>query len=189
MKHVGEPIRLTVLRDKKVLLVDLVLQGPALLVPEDQYDVEPTYFVFGGLLFAPLSRDYLKSWGHEWWKSAPNELITIYETQIRTPERQEVIILQKVLADRINQGYHEYENHVVVSVNGVPVTHLRHLVQLVEAEAGSFVTFGLHDGQRITLDTKKARERGPAILEQYNLRFDRSKDLRRTSPKKRAKKG
>jgi S1-C subfamily serine protease len=193
MKHVGEPIRLTVLRDKQLMLVDLVLQGPALLVPEDQYDVEPTYFVFGGLLFAPLSRDYLKSWGHEWWKSAPNELITIYETQIRTPERQEVIILQKVLADRINQGYHEYENHVVVSVNGVPVTHLRHLVQLVEAEVegpgkSPFVTFGLHDGQRITLDAKKARDRGPAILDQYNLRFDRSKDLRRV-PKKRAAKG
>ena len=98
----------------------VLLTGPSLLVPEDRYDVMPTYFIFGGVLFAPLTRDYLKSWGHEWWKAAPNELMTTYETSIRTPVRQEVVILQKVLADEMNQGYHEYENHIVVRVDDFP---------------------------------------------------------------------
>jgi S1-C subfamily serine protease len=188
LKHVDDPIVLTTLRDKKVFDIKLKLERPALLVLEDQYDVDPTYFVYGGLLFAPLSRDYLKSWGHEWFKSAPNELITIYETKIRTPERQEVIILQKVLADRVNQGYHEYENHVVASVNGVQVANMRHMVSLIESDTGPFITVGLEDGQRITLDRQKAHERGPVILDRYNLRFDRSKDLRQASAKAGAKK-
>ncbi len=179
LKHVGDPLVLKIMRNKQVMELALTLQGPALLVPEDQYDITPTYFVYGGLLFAPLTRDYLKSWGHEWFKSAPNELITIYETQIRTPERQEVVILQKVLADRVNQGFHEYENHVVTSVNGTAVKNMRHLVELIEGDTSQFVTFKLHDGQRLSLDRTKCAERIDAILDQYNLRDDRSADLRK----------
>ncbi len=127
-----------------------------------------------------ISRDYLKSWGSEWWKSAPNELVSIYENQIRTPERQDVVILQKVLADKVNQGYHEYENHVVAQIDGVAVRNMLHLVALVEGGSGTFVTVGLHDGQRIVLERTKAIERCAAILDRYNVRFDRSLDLRAT---------
>jgi hypothetical protein len=163
-----------------------VLQRPSLLVPEDQYDIKPTYYVFGGFLFAPLTRDYLKSWGNEWWKAAPNELVSIYENQIRTPERREVVILQKVLADRVNQGYHEHENHVVVAIDGVPVKSIVDLVDLIDNGAGTFVSVHLADGQRLVLERAKARERGVAILDRYNLRFDRSPDLRKKQRPARA---
>lgn len=178
LRHVGEKIKLSILRDRKRLELEVMLTGPSLLVPEDRYDVMPTYFIFGGVLFAPLTRDYLKSWGHEWWKAAPNELMTTYETSIRTPVRQEVVILQKVLADEMNQGYHEYENHIVVRVDGTTIATLRHLVQIVEEGAGPYVTVELADGQKIVLDRKKAIERRDEILERFNVRHDRSKDLR-----------
>jgi len=178
LRHVGEKIKLSILRERKRLELDVLLTGPSLLVPEDRYDVMPTYFIFGGVLFAPLTRDYLKSWGHEWWKAAPNELMTTYETSIRTPVRQEVVILQKVLADEMNQGYHEYENHIVVRVDGVTIATLRHLVQIVEEGAGPYVTVELADGQKLVLDRKKSIERRDEILERFNVRHDRSKDLR-----------
>jgi S1-C subfamily serine protease len=181
-KHIGAPVNISVLRDKKRFDVVVPLKGPSLLVPEDQYDIKPTYFVFGGLLFAPLSRDYLKSWGNEWWKSAPNELVAIYENHVRTPERQDVVILQKVLADKVNQGYHEYENHIVVSVDGIPIRNIRELVEVTEKGDGPFYTVGLKDGQRIVLERQKAKERINVILERYNVRFDRSTDLRRKKP-------
>jgi hypothetical protein len=59
---------------------------------------------------------------------------------------------------------------------------------LIESDTGPFITVGLEDGQRITLDRQKAHERGPVILDRYNLRFDRSKDLRQASAKAGAKK-
>jgi S1-C subfamily serine protease len=184
LKHVGESARLGVLRKRQRIEVELPVKPPSLLVPEDQYDVRPTYFVFGGLVFAPLSRDYLKSWGHDWWKTAPNELVTVYETQVRTPERLEVVILQKVLADAVNQGYHEYENHVVTRVDGVPIRSMRQLVELVEAGASPFVTVHLADGQRIVLERKRAAAKTPAILERFGVPNDRSADLRRPLPKR-----
>ena len=184
LRHIAETLRLTVMRDKQPVELDVKLQGPCLLVPEDRYDIRPTYFVFGGFLFAPLTRDYLKSWGSEWWKAAPNELMTVYETSIRTRERQEIVILQKVLADKVNQGYHEYENHIVACVDGVRVTGLKHLVELVEKGKAPFLTVELKDGQRLVLERAKARERTPEILERFNVRYDRSTDLRKT-PKRR----
>ncbi len=181
LRHVGAPLPIEVLRKGQRISVSVPLKRPSLLVPEDQYDIKPTYFVFGGLLFAPLSRDYLKSWGHEWWKAAPNELVAIYENQVRTPERQDVVILQKVLADRVNQGYHEYENHVVVGVDDVRIRNIRELVQVVERSKARYLSVALQDGQRIVLERQKALERTPVILERYNLRFDRSADLRRNA--------
>ena len=178
IRHVGDVLRVRVLREGKRIDVDVPLKPVSLLVPEDRYDVRPSYFVFGGLLFCPLSRDYLKSWGNEWWKAAPHELCATYETAVRTPERQDVVLLQKVLADKVNQGYHEYENHIVTSIDGVPLRSLRHLVDLVEQGVAPFFTVGLADGQRIVLDRDKAKERARIILDRYNVRHDRSDDLR-----------
>ncbi|MFO0552676.1 MAG: trypsin-like peptidase domain-containing protein [Polyangiaceae bacterium] len=177
VKSIGERVRFGILRQGRRLEVTITLKRPSLLVPEDQYDVKPTFFVFGGFLFAPLSRDYLKSWGHEWWKAAPNDLVAIYETQVRTPAKQDVILLQKVLADRINQGYHEYENHVVLTIDGQPVPSMRHLVDRADAGRGPFFTVGLADGQQLVLDRAKAKLANPDILARYNLRADRSSDL------------
>lgn len=186
-RHVGETLQLHILRDKVRQTVEVSLRPPSLLVAEDRYDIRPTYFIFGGLLFAPLTRDYLKSWGQEWWKQGPNELVTVYETQIRTPERQDVVILQKVLADRVNQGYHEYENHIVTSIDGQPVRGIRHLVELTEAGTSRFFTVGVSDGQRIVIERERAKKQLPAILERYNVRHDRSEDLRRIKkPRKRS---
>ena len=108
------------------------------LVPEDRYDVRPTYYTFGGLLFVPLSRDYLKTWGSEWWNHAPASLMAIYENAVRTQSRQEVIVLQKVMADRVNRGYHDIESQIVTHAQGKRIRHLRHLVRIEDAAGTVF---------------------------------------------------
>jgi S1-C subfamily serine protease len=177
LRHIGETVRLSVMRQKRALEVDVTLRGLPLLVSEDRYDVRPTYFIFGGLVFAPLTRDYLKSWGHEWWKTAPRDLMTLYETCIRTPERQQIVVLQKVLADKVNQGYHEYESHIVARIDGVPIANLDQLVALVEAGRDPFLTVEIQGGQRLVLDRVMARRRTPEILARFGVRGDRSADL------------
>jgi S1-C subfamily serine protease len=189
LRHIGDPVRLTVMRNKRVLDVELTLAELPLLVPEDSYDVRPTYFIFGGLVFAPLTRDYLKSWGHEWWKTAPRDLMSLYETCMRTPERQEVVVLQKVLADKVNQGYHEYGSFVVTHIDGVSVASLAQLVGLVEQGTEPFLTVQIHDGQRLVLDRAKARERSREILERFGVPADRSSDLVPTRKRRGASRG
>jgi len=176
-RQVGASLPIEIWRKGERLELTLPLKAPVVLVEEDRYDVDPSFFVFGGLLFAPLTRDYLRTWGESWWAVAPRDLMTLYEQGIVTPERTEPVVLQKVFADESNQGYHEYASLLVKSVQGVAVRSLAHLMQLVEACTGDYLTIESHQGTRIVLDREMAVARHEAIMERFGIPYDRSPDL------------
>ena len=178
-RHVGQRMPAEIWRHGHRMSCLLDLQPPPYLVAEDRYDVRPSYFVYGGMLFVPLTRDYLKTWGDSWWQSAPRELVHLYENEMRTPDRREVVVLQKVLADRVNGGYHDLENLVVTHVSDVAVRDLAHLVEVVETEAGPFVRMTGSDGTRVVLDRAQVQERHDPLLQRYGVPRDRSLDLQR----------
>jgi len=179
-KHVGTTLDVRVWRDRRARTIRLNLRPPNHLVPEDRYDVKPTYYLFGGLLFVPLTRDYLKTWGSSWWVHAPHGLMDRYERGCRRPERREVVVLQKVLADEANQGVHDVESLEIVRVQGQPVRDLRHLVQVIESSTDPFIFFEGIDRTQIALDRELAVQRKPFILERFGVPHDRSTDLRDT---------
>ena len=165
---------------------DVELKPPRFLVAEDAYDVKPTYFLYGGLLFVPLSRDLLKTWGSEWWQDAPPEIISIYENEICTASRSEVVVLQKVLADRANQGYHDVEMLVIDRVQGRNVRHLKDLIRIVESASTfrrrntsscsnlrSLPGFQRSD-HRLCWSARKFEKSNPGILRRFGVPFDRS---------------
>ena len=175
---VGETLPAVVWRRGKRKECSIALTTPQRLVPGPRYDVRPTYYIFGGLLFVPLTRDFLKSWGGEWWRNAPDELMTLYESGLKSPKRDEVVVLQKVLAHAVNQGYHDLENVVVSGVNNRPAKNLPNLIQKVEASRSAYVQFKLADGRQVVLDRVAAITRGPSLLRRYSVSYDRSVDLR-----------
>ena len=132
----------------------------------------------------PLSRDLLKTWGSEWWQDAPPEIIAIYENEICTSTRSEVVVLQKVLADRVNQGYHDVEMLMIDQVQGRNIRHLKDLIRIVESAKGEFVRFHGSDGQIIVLERAQVEENNPGILRRYGVPFDRSENLRKKPKKK-----
>ncbi len=177
-RQVGETLPVQIWREGAMHDVDVVLRPPQFLVAEDAYDVKPTYYLHGGLLFVPLSRDFLKTWDEEWWTAAPGHLLAYFEHGVRSPERRQVVVLQKVLADRVTQGYSEFSSLVVHSVQGVEIRDLRHLIELVEESEGEFLTIETEDGSRLVLDRAMAKERTSTIMESYGVPADRSPDLR-----------
>jgi S1-C subfamily serine protease len=176
--QVGEKMSLGIVRGKKPKKVEVRLERPRRLVPEDRYDVRPTYFVFGGLVFVPLTRDYLKSFGEEWWNEAPPGLIVLDESGLPTEERTEVVLISKILADKTNQGYQGFENAVVTAIDGERVRDMRSLVALLTAGKAKIVRIGLEDGREIVMDRALARERHQPILTKYRVPADRSDDLK-----------
>ncbi len=180
-RHVGERMPVSVWRNGTRLSLELALAPPRPLVAEDRYDVRPSFYVYGGLLFVPLTRDFLKTWGDAWWQAAPRELVALYESGVVTEERREVVVLQKVLADRVNQGYHDLDNQVIVAVDGHPVRSLRHLVKLVEERPReTFVRFRVSDGGEVVLDRQEVAARHRALLAKFGVPDDRSPDIERT---------
>jgi len=181
---VGDAIPLRVLRKGKVLDLRIELKPYVALVPRSQYDTPPRYFVYAGLVFQPLSLDYLRTWP-EWWEKAPPELLHHYYGGSRTKQREEVIVLSQVLADPISVGFDGLDNTTVSRVSiagsrtpgkGIVPRNLRHLVELLE-EAKGVIEIQISDDSILALDPAEAREANARILERYHIRRDRSRDL------------
>ncbi|MEM7280284.1 MAG: serine protease [Pseudomonadota bacterium] len=177
-RHVGETMPVKVLRDGVVQSLELPMKPPRFLVAEDTYDVKPTYYLYGGLLFVPLSRDFLLTWGSEWWQEAPSEIVAVYENEIRTASRSEVVVLQKVLADRVNQGYHDYGALIIDRVQDRKIRNLKDLMKIVDSSSDEFIRFQSRDGQMIVLETDKVEKRNSSILQRYGVPSDRSENLK-----------
>jgi S1-C subfamily serine protease len=177
-KQVEETLSVRFVRAGREREEQIVLCEPKYLVAEDRYDVPPSYYIFGGVLFVPLTRDYLKTWGPHFWHDAPRDLVAIYEHGIRTPEREEPVVLQKVLADRVNQGFHQLGSLLVLRAQSIPVRCLAHLVEIIEATDEPFVVIDLSDGLSVVLDRAEAIASHADILERFGVPDDRSEDLR-----------
>jgi len=174
---VGEVANIKAWRRGGVIDCVLPLKVPKDLVPEEKYDVRPTYYVFGGMLFVPLTKNYLKTYNDPWWQTAPKDLMLLYEDGMASPDYREPVVLQKVLADRVNQGYHHVESVLIESVDGTNVADLRELIRAIEGGGGRFVELTSVDGRKFVIDRPEARARGAAILARFGVPKDRSEDL------------
>ncbi|MGB5964226.1 MAG: trypsin-like peptidase domain-containing protein, partial [Sulfurimonadaceae bacterium] len=113
-KQVGDTIVLGLLRDGKEREVKVMLTHVAddhLLVNTVAYDVEPKYFIYGGYVFSPLSRNLLMN--------SSATLLDLRELAGKwaTDEREEVVILLKVLASEISRGDHNFALWTVDKIN------------------------------------------------------------------------
>ncbi|HEU4405198.1 MAG TPA: serine protease [Polyangiaceae bacterium] len=172
---VGDKIPVRFLRDGAQQRRLLELKPSCRLVPRNQYDRSPTYFVYGGLVFQPLTRDFLATW-EKWWEKAPEEFVHLYHAGVRTEARQEVIVLSQVLADAVNVGYERRINESVATVNGVPPRDMRDFVRLLSRAQGT-VEIRLSSNSLIVLDVPALSEARHRILARYRVSADRSSDL------------
>ena len=180
-KYIDDTVQMKILRENEILNLEIKLTKPAnfgRLVPCERYDVAPTYYILGGLVFEPLTLNYLKTWGKSWY-NAPSNLLSYLFYGEPTDERREIVVLVKVLADEINVGYHGRENKVISHVNGEKISTMKDLVRAVEEHKGKYHTIVDKQGYRIVLDRNKVDENGQRILKKYKISSDRSRDLER----------
>ena len=139
-RFAGEQSVFTLWRDGTVMDVSVELPKASYdseLVPDQIFDRDPEYLIAGGFIFQPLSASYLRSWGKEWWKSAPYRL-GYYNHEKPTPQRPHLVILSHLLPDRFNLGYQELTYMAVDKVNGHFITDMRSLQAALEQPAGEY---------------------------------------------------
>jgi S1-C subfamily serine protease len=179
-KQIGENIQMDILRNGEKISIDLNLYRSSekdRLVSLEQYETLPSYYIYGGLIFCPLSRNLLHIWGSQWYQSAPTELI--YHLQNNIPERedQQVVVLLKSLAADVNEGYQNINSWVVDTVNGEKIWNLSDFVTKVEAIQDDYIILKNKWGRQIVIDREMAKNTHQEILETYRIPFDRSEDL------------
>jgi S1-C subfamily serine protease len=157
------------------------------LVSTIKYDVRPSYYVFGGLVFCPLTLNYLLTWGDDWSEDAPYNLLNYFVDGELTREGEEVVVIIKVLAGDVNNGYEDLVDSRVVEVNGKKIRNLQELIEAVETDVENpFVAFKTEHHQTIAIDLKKAAAAHAEILSIYRIADDRSSDLKEAAGNNRA---
>ncbi|KAK6915798.1 PDZ domain [Dillenia turbinata] len=177
MKKPNETAEVRVLRKGEELAFTITLQPLQPLVPVHQFDKLPSYFIFAGLVFVPLTQPYLHEYGEDWYNSSPRRLCEHALRELPSKAGQQLVILSQVLMDDINQGYERFAELQVFKVNGVRIENLRHLRKLVEQCDEECLRFDLDDERVVVLNYQSAKIATSQILRHYRIPFAMSDDL------------
>lgn len=172
----GDTVPLQVWRDGKEVQVSLpvsVYEGDR--ATGYKYDVLPRYYVYGGLVFTPLTLDYLRTLGN---KETPGE--DFYELFYRpheTPEtlRPEPIVLASVLADEVNANVGVRTRALIDRINGVRIEKLDDVIKAFATNTNAYdtIVFVSHQGFE-SLNRQDVARANPTILNNYGITKDRS---------------
>lgn len=147
------------------------------LVPVHQFDKLPSYFIFAGLVFTPLTQPYLHEYGDDWYNSSPRRLCERALTATPKKHGEQLVILSQVLMDDINAGYERLAEYQVKKVNGVEVDNLKHLCKLVEGCTEKSIRFDLDDERVVVLNFQAGKDATSRILTRHRIPSAMSADL------------
>ncbi len=174
-RYIGDRVELSLIRKGKATKRTVKLGPWEPLVVRSRYDQPPPFFVYGGLVFQLLTRDFLTTWD-KWWNKAPKEFLHLYYAGQRSKARSEVVILTQILADDVNLGYGHLYNEAVTSVNGVMPRDMADFVARLSKAKGA-VEIGTSSGGIVALDAAAVRRATPRILHRYRIPHDRTAGL------------
>jgi len=174
--YVGDKAKLSIIRDGKSLDVEITLAHRAVadyVIEPYIIDRAPRYYVLGGLVLQELSRQYLKEWGAEWMKKAPERFVYYdrFQSDLFQDRRKKIIILSMVLPSENTIGYEDLGNLVVTKINDVPLNSFADIEQALQKPVDGFHKIEFEENPRVIyLDAKKTEESIPALKQNYGLR-------------------
>jgi S1-C subfamily serine protease len=174
-RQMGERVTLEILRGGSIQRRNITLASHE-GAEDERPDQEPTYYIFAGFIFMPLTEKILDYLGG--WYDAPLNLSYAYYYGERQRGDEQIVFIMDVLSDEVNVGY-EYAYYEIVSkVNGKKITRMEELVSTIQENRKPYHVIETVVGERIILDRKKARAARNRILKTYDIKHDRSRDLR-----------
>lgn len=186
--QVGETLRAKVLREGKIANLVMTCKPLSELVPRPQYDKLPTYFVAGGLVFTPLTFNYMLAGGS--WAGVPTKFRNLYENGVVTPDCQQVVVLAQVLPHEINVGYHDIQNLIVAKVNGRKIRNMQDVVEAFQKPLGAYDVVetdpDTDDSFQVVLPAAQAQKANDELLARFKIPSDRSADLQGAAPQAEA---
>jgi S1-C subfamily serine protease len=138
----GENLPFGVLRKSEKLDISVKVEPRSvrqLVVEPYVLDRAPSFYLLGGLLFQELSRQYLKEWGPEWTKKAPEEFLYIdrHQAELFPEGNRKVVVLTGVLPSEATIGYESLAQIVLEKINGKAIRRVADIpAALAESKNG-----------------------------------------------------
>lgn len=174
LKQKGDKVRFNVLRDGKRIVVDVKLdaKGP-LYDPGLKFGLHPRFFVYAGLVFSSLSRNYLQDWGKGWYFDAPLILRYIHNYAALIPgfeSRRDIIVLSERLPHPVNTYAGPFMEEILEKINGHPIDSIEDIPKIIAQEKGEYLTFEfLKQKTPFVIFRKDAEEADKVIGQQYRV--------------------
>lgn len=171
----GDTVPLHLQRAGKPMQLELKLEhrnANDYVIPPYSLDRAPLYCVLGGLIFEELSRQYLREWGANWMKDAPQRLVykDRFQSELYPEGNRRVVVLTQVLPANPTIGYDDIAYLCVRKVNGKEVKSLADLAEAVKNPVDGFITIETEeDPKQIALDAKQVEAEAEALKQNYGL--------------------
>lgn len=170
-KFDGDQVVFQLLRagEKKEVAVTLKPVWPH-LIQGNLYDVKPRFVMFGGLVFQPVTRNFMEA-----FKPGSLRLRYLYEAFVRDEifvERPELIVLSEILPDPINTFLMPLRMNIVDTINGKKIRRLEDVPEALAANGQRVIIELLGVGRPIVLSREAVAEAMPRIRSRYNVLAD-----------------
>lgn len=171
----GDTLPLHIQRAGKPMQLELVLthrNTNDYVIPPYVLDRAPLYYVLGGLIFEELSRQYLREWGSNWMKDAPQRFVykDRFQSELYPEGNRRVVVLTQVLPANTTIGYDDVAYLSVKKVNGKEVKSLAEVAEAVKQPVDGFITIETEeDPKQIALDAKQVKDEEEALRQNYGL--------------------
>jgi len=177
-KQAGESLRLKILRSNKRMDLEISMDSyPFHKRFANLYDQLPRYFVYAGLVFTPLNREALNTYGRDWASIADKRLMNEFNFRFMEEPEQllaEPIVLLRRLEHKINMNMVWINDRVVDSVNGRKINRLEDLIEAFESNQGQFHVIDMvYEKIPVVLNRAEADAANNEILETYGVFEDR----------------
>ena len=172
-KKYGDNLSYEIIRDKKTKTGQVKLEKKDIkytVVTEVTIETPPSYMVYGGLLFEPLTSNYMAG--------TIERLGSVYDREELYKDYKELVVLVRVLPFDVNLGYTDAEHEIIVKVNGEKYKDFKDFDQKVKNVKSGFIVFENDNGDEIVLDVKEVEEQREALMQNYNISSDMSDDIK-----------
>jgi S1-C subfamily serine protease len=183
---------LTIVRQGKTQTIDepVTIKRPMLF--ESLKGKYPSYFIYGPLVFSPVTTEFVQSLDrsgrfYATLAAIGSPLATRRGDLPRFEGEQLVVVTSPMFPNKIGKGYDNPLSKIVKEVNGVPVKNLQHMVELLRDSKQKFTTFRFDDriSENIVFDHQEALRATDDVLSENGIREQASEDMAAVWKKKK----
>jgi PDZ domain len=173
--YAGDVVPFRVERNGKPMQLNVTLEHrdtKDYVSPPYNLDQPPRYYVLGGLIFQELSRQYLKEWGPNWQREAPQRLVYLdhFQSELFPDKNRRVVILSQVLPANSTIGYDELAYLTVTKVNSKEIKSLDDLAEAVKHPIEGFIKVETEeDPKQIELDAAQVASEAQDLQDNYGI--------------------
>ncbi len=182
-------VPLTVVRQGKTLPIEVPAKTKYPMLINTLKGRYPSYFIYGPLVFSPVTVEFTGSLGRLYGALAMMEspLATRRGDLPRFEGEELVVVTSPMFPHKIGKGYDNPLTKVVKEVNGVPIKNLRHFVEVLRDSKQKFTTIRFDDkaSETIVFNHQDALKATEEILSDNGIREQASEDLTAVWSKKK----